>query len=440
MHIGYVIYNLLMPVANGAARVLAPFNEKIREGLDGRKGLKERWAEKASSLDRGKRLVWFHVSSVGEFEQAKPVMSLLAERGGDTVEIALTFYSPSGMNYYERFDRSKRIGAVRFIDYLPVDTPGNMRFCLDTLEPSGIVYVKFDLWPNLIAEAARRNVPQVLVSGTLSPGSKRLTGVARGFYAEVYSKLAAIAAISDEDGERFRHGFDEGTGPEIITAGDTRFDQVCRRIDTSTVTLPDVLLRDTRRFIIGGSTWPKDEDVVIPAFSRLLADHSDIGLVLAPHEPTPARLAEIDAALDSAGLTRTLLSETDRLDSIETPVIVADGIGYLAELYRAGYMAYVGGSFTTGVHNVMEPAVLGLPVFFGPRIDNSYEARKLVELGSASVVNDADDFERGARALIDNTASRERLGRTGGDFIRNHCGAAVRCIDLIEKHLPLVDG
>ncbi len=439
MHIGYVLYNLLMPAANGAARLLAPFNEKIREGLDGRKGFRERWIEKTSALDRKKRLIWFHVSSVGEFEQAKPVINLLAEKYGG-VEIALTFYSPSGMNYYERFDRSKRIEAVKFVDYLPVDTLGNMRFCLETLKPSGIVYVKFDLWPNLIAEAERRNIPQVLVSGTLSPGSKRLSGTARGFYTDVYSKLAAVAAISDEDRERFGHGFDEGAGPEIITAGDTRFDQVCRRIDTSTVTLPEPLLRDGRRFIIGGSTWPKDEEVVIPAFARLLSEHPDIGLVVAPHEPTQARLTEIDAALNSAGLERTLLSETGSLDSIETPVVVADGIGYLAELYRTGYLAYVGGSFTTGVHNVMEPAVLGLPVFFGPRIDNSYEARKLVELGSGSIVNRAEDFEAGARALLDDPALREQLGRDAGDFIRNHCGAAVRCVDLIEKHLTLVTG
>jgi 3-deoxy-D-manno-octulosonic-acid transferase len=437
MHLGYFLYNLLVPAARAAARIAAPFNGKIREGLEGRRRLEQRWVDKAAELERGKRLVWFHVSSVGEYEQAKPVMGLLAERYSGDIEIALTFYSPSGMNYYDRFDRSKRIGAVKFVDYLPVDTPTNMRFCLDTLRPAGIVYVKFDLWPNLIAEASRRNIPQVLVSGTLSPGSKRLMGAARGFYADVYSKLAAVAAISDEDGERFGHGFEGGAGPEIITAGDTRFDQVCRRIDTSTVRLPDPLLRDPRRFIIGGSTWPRDEEVVIPAFAGLLGEHPDIGLVIAPHEPTQDRLAQIDEALGVAGLTRTLLSEIGGSDSIETPVVVADGIGYLAELYRAGYTAYVGGSFTTGVHNVMEPAVLGLPVFFGPRIGNSYEARKLVELGSGKVVRNADDLQRGVRLLLEDAAERDLLGRAGGDFIRKHCGAALRCIDLIEKHMPL---
>ncbi|HVO77175.1 MAG TPA: 3-deoxy-D-manno-octulosonic acid transferase, partial [Candidatus Bathyarchaeia archaeon] len=116
-------------------------------------------------------------------------------------------------------------------------------------------------------------------------------------------------------------------------------------------------------------------------------------------------------------------------------VIVADGIGYLAELYRCGSVAYVGGSFTTGVHNVMEPAVLELPVLFGPRIDNSYEARRLVELGSATVVGTAQDFARELTALLGDRTLLEAKGAAAAQFIRSHCGAAVRCVDLIEKYL-----
>lgn len=384
MHPGYALYNIMLPAVRTAARIASLYNDKIAEGLKGRKGLEERWHRKAAALGRDRRLIWFHVSSVGEFEQAKPVMNLLADRLGKGTEIALTFYSPSGMNYYERFDHSKRIDAVRFVEYLPVDTRRNARFCLETLRPDAMVYVKFDLWPNLIVEAARRGIPQVLVSGTLSPGSKRLSWLARGFYADVYSRLDAIAAISDEDAERFRKGLKvsqrtrasgsrrdvrepassgESRAPEIITAGDTRFDQVCRRIDSSTVTLPGALMGCPKRFLIAGSTWPRDEEVVIPGYARLMKKFPDAGLIVAPHEPTPQRLGEIDASLTREGIPYTLLSAIGDEGSIDTPAIVADGIGYLAELYRSGFCAYVGGSFTTGVHNVMEPAVLELPVF-----------------------------------------------------------------------------
>ncbi len=433
MRIRLAVYNALLPAAALAARAAAPFNAKIAEGLKGREGFKTRWKDKASAIDRKGRLIWFHVSSVGEFEQAKPVMDLLARNGGPSLDLALTFFSPSGMNYYERFDRSKRLSAMRFVEYLPVDTARNMRYCLDTLGPDMIVYVKFDIWPNLVIEAARRGIPQVLVSGTLSPGSRRLSSLARGFYGSLYSMLDAIAAISEEDAGRFAA---LSRGPvEIVVAGDTRFDQVCRRVDASGVKLPGGIAAAGRTWIVAGSTWPKDEDVVIPGFASLMRAHPDAGLIVVPHEPTRERLEAIRETLEKARLPFRLLSSLKDDSGLAEPVVVADGVGYLAELYRAGAMAYVGGSFTTGVHNVMEPAVLKLPVFFGPRIDNSFEARELVRLETSAILNTADDFARECGALLSDRKRLEEKGAAAERFIRNHCGAALRCVDLIEKYL-----
>jgi len=426
------VYNALLPAAALAARAAAAWNGKIAEGLAGRRGLRERWLAGASRLERRSPLAWFHVSSVGEFEQAKPVMSLLAERPGG-IEIALTFFSPSGMSYYERFDRSKRIEAISFVEYLPVDTPGNARFCLDALRPDLLVYVKFDIWPNLVLEAAKRGVPQALVAGTLSPGSLRLSRIARGFYGGLYSRLGAIAAISEEDAERFRRGVRGGV--DITVAGDTRFDQVCRRIDASTAKLPGAVAAAGRAWIIAGSTWPKDEALVVSGFRALRKERRGTGLILVPHEPSVERLAEIRRTLASAGLPFRPLSSLGDDPPGEDEVVVADGVGYLAELYRAGRIAYVGGSFTTGVHNVMEPAVLSLPVLFGPRIDNSYEARRLVDLGAAKIVRTGADFAREALALLADPDLLARTGETGSRFIRKHCGAAPRCVDLLETLL-----
>jgi 3-deoxy-D-manno-octulosonic-acid transferase len=433
MKIGLALYNALLPAAALAARAAAPFNAKISEGLEGRRGFRKRWKDKSAALERNGRLIWFHVSSVGEFEQAKPVMDFLARNEGPSLELALTFFSPSGMSYYERFDRSKRIPAVRFVEYLPVDTASNMRFCLDTLKPDMIVYVKFDIWPNLVVEAARTGIPQVLVSGTLSPGSRRLSSVARGFYGELYSMLDAIAAISGEDAGRFR-AFSRGS-VEIVEAGDTRFDQVCRRIDASEGRLPGGIAAAGRTWIVAGSTWPRDEDIVIPGFAALARAHPGAGLIVVPHEPTRERLAAIREALGKARLSFRLLSSVHDAAGFAEPVVVADGVGYLAELYRSGAMAYVGGSFTTGVHNVMEPAVLKLPVFFGPRIDNSFEARELVRLGAAAILGTADDFARECSALLSDRKLLEEKGAAAARFIRSHCGAALRCVDLIEKYL-----
>jgi 3-deoxy-D-manno-octulosonic-acid transferase len=433
MKLRLAAYNALLPAAALAARAAAPFNAKIAEGLRGRRGFRTRWTEKAAALGRRGRLIWFHVSSVGEFEQAKPVIDLLARRMGAPLDVALTFFSPSGMSYFERFDRSKKIEAIRFVEYLPVDTARNMRFCLDTLAPDMIVYVKFDIWPNLVVEAERRGIPQVLVSGTLSPGSGRLSPPVRGFFGGLYSMLDAIAAISAEDAGRFRSL--SGGAVEIVETGDTRFDQVCRRIDASSATPSGSLAASGRTWIVAGSTWPRDESVVIPGFAALGPAHPLAGLIVAPHEPTKERLEEIRAALGRARLSFRFLSELEDGGALGEPVVVADGVGYLAELYRAGAMAYVGGSFTSGVHNVMEPAVLKLPVFFGPRIDNSFEARELVRLGAGTVLRTADDFARECGALLSDGAQLAEKGETAARFIRNRCGAALRCVDLIEKHL-----
>ena len=428
------IYNLLLPAASAWAKIAAKFNDKIAEGLEGRKELRDRWQKSTAALDPGKKTIWFHVSSVGEFLQARPVMDLLADRHGDSVQIALTFFSPSGMNYFEKHDRSARNPAIAFVDYLPLDTVSNVRFCLETLQPDMIVYVKFDLWPNLIIESGKAGVPQILVSGTLSPSSKRLSGPAKRFYGSLYSTLVGIAAISDEDAERFSRYLGDET--EIITAGDTRFDQVCQRIDTSTVKIPEAVLENGRDLVIAGSSWPKDEAIFIPGFASIIAERPGTAMIVAPHEPTDTRLAEIELSLEANGLRSVRLSALETWDT-ETPVVVADGVGYLAELYRAGDIAYVGGSWTTGVHNVMEPAVLGLPVFFGPKIDNSWEAGMLVRLGAGKVVRSPEEFAREAAAILDDRALHDSLGDKASGFIRGSCGAAPRCLELIEKYIEI---
>lgn len=426
------LYNAALPLAAAAARVAGLFDRKIAAGLAGRAGLHERWRERAAVLDRRRRTVWFHVSSAGEFLQARPVIDLLAARHADKVQIALTFFSPSGMNFFRRHDRSSSNAAIVFADYLPLDTPANARFCLETLRPDLVVYVKFDLWPNLIIEAARAGIPQILISGTLSPGSWRLRRPAHRFYGSLYSKLYSIAAITDEDAARFA-GQIAGT-TRVFSAGDTRFDQVCARYDNPSTRIPSAFFDDARRILIAGSTWPRDEAVVIPGFARLLRGRPETMLVLAPHEPSPKRLREIDRGLRRAGLERVLLSGLGA-GPTRAPVVVADGVGYLADLYRTGSAAYVGGSWTSGVHNVMEPAVAGLPVLFGPKIDNSWEAGRLVALGAGRIVRTPEEFAAAAGELLANEDLRSRLGDAASRFIRSGCGAARRCAEMIEQRL-----
>lgn len=432
MKLERTIYNIAIRFAYEAARLAAPMSGKISKGISGRKNLRSRWLEGAKRFRRSGKIVWFHVSSVGEYEQAKPVMALLSDTLGPDLELALTFFSPSGMSFYERFDRSRRIEAISFVEYLPLDTKENAKFCLDTLRPDLIVYVKFDLWPNLILEAAGRGIPQVLISGTLSPGSWRLSRAARNFYGHLYSKLSLIAAISEEDAERFRNS--SGGLAKVVEVGDTRFDQVCRRIDSAKARLPKALEATGRSWIIAGSTWPKDEKIIISGYRAVRRAHLNAGLVIVPHEPSRERLSSIEKTLSAAGLAYRFFSSIEDAP-FEEDVVVVDGVGILAELYRAGKIAYVGGSFSTGVHNVLEPAVLRLPVLFGPRIENSWEAKRLVQLDIATIVRSGEEVARAVASLLSNESLRKHKGARAEEFVRSHCGAAFRCVDFIERIL-----
>ncbi len=426
------IYRVLSYIAPHLVKPAGIFNEKIAEGIKARKGLKSRWRDKCRNLDREKKIVWFHVASVGEFLQAKPVICLLSERLASSVDVALTFYSPSGIKNYSKFSLTGETEIINFVDYLPFDTPVNARFCLNNLNPDIIIYVHSDLWPNLIMEASKAAIPQILISGTLSSKSKRLSPLIRSFYGEMYSLLDSIAAISDKDAERFKK---YGRKLNIFTAGDTRFDQVIQRIEKSDVKPPGITTTGDNDFIIAGSTWPEDEKVVIPGFGMLLKDYPELRLILAPHEPTEKRISEIKAVLGDQGIDYHLLSSIDQKSSDTSSVIIADGVGYLAELYRYGSLAYIGGSFTTGVHNVMEPSIFSLPTLFGPRINNSFEALKLVSLGAGTIVETPEEFAQTASKFLGNRKLLESCGETASEFIRSNSGASEISYKLIFNTL-----
>ena len=426
---------MLIYIAPPFVRLVGIFNDKITEGIHARKGLKKRWIEKAHNLNREKKLIWFHVASVGEYLQAKPVISLISENLKSSVEVALTFYSPSGMNHFDKFSLKEERDIIKFIDYLPLDTPVNMRFCLKTLEPCIIIYVHSDLWPNLIIETSKLNIPQILISGTLSPSSKRLSPLVRSFYGHLYSLLYSIAAISNEDAERLMK---YGHNKNIFTAGDTRFDQVLQRINKSSVKLPDILASAAGDFIIAGSTWHEDEKLVIPAFVKLIKNYPKLKLILVPHEPTPKHLDEIKTSLEGEELGFHFLSSLNQITSITNPVIVADGVGYLAELYRFGCIAYIGGSFTTGVHNVMEPSAFSLPTLFGPRINNSHEAIGLVSIGSGNVVKTPNEFAETVERFFKDRNLLKKAGENAANFITSNRGASEKCFELINNALKSV--
>jgi 3-deoxy-D-manno-octulosonic-acid transferase len=422
-----IAYNALLPAAVGAARVSSWFMPKVREALAGRRGFRARFEAATEILDVPP--VWFHVSSVGEFEQARPLMTAL-QAHNPSIPVALTFSSPSGFSFARRKEALDGRTNLRFIDYLPVDTRSNMRLCLDALRPRLLVLVKFDLWPNLIWETRARDIPVVLIDATLSPSSKRLSGPGRFLYRDVYASLDKILAISEEDAARFLESVPGH--PAVSVVGDTRFDRVVERHAASAGT-GFHYERGGGRVLIAGSTWPSDEKHLLGALHSLMASDPDLKVIIAPHEPSPGHLGP----LQDWARSRRLPSCTVK-GGVPKPaprVTIIDTVGQLAEAYALADVAYVGGGFSTGVHSVIEPAIAGLPVVFGPAHDNSFEALRLIERGAGFCAPSEKEIHDHLVPLLYDDAARARAGENARAYVESQLGATEKCLAAIAEYL-----
>jgi len=421
------LYRVLSPALAGASAAAAPFSDKLRTGLEGRRGLMERILAAAPQLGG---CLWFHVTSVGEYEQARPVIAALRSGQPDR-PIAVTHYSPSGMDY------ARKRPCADFHDYLPLDTPRDMSRLVRAWQPSALVFVKFDCWPNQVVEADRAGVPVFLLAGSLQPRSARLRGLGRVMYREVFDRFTHIGVCTPEDRDRFLEGL--GVSCPVTVTGDTRAEQVILRFEEAEDGAVSRRLREwSPTTLVLGSTWPQDEQLWLPVLPDLLASHAELKIVLTPHEPLAQRLEDLEGALDRAGISHRRLGpfmDDPRGDDHAVCVVLVDSIGQLAEIYRAGTLAYVGGSFTTGVHNTMEPAVCGLPVMFGPVIGNAEEAGRMVDHGAGFVLRTPAEALNLAGKLLADRTRLDELGALARSIVLDQRGATDRSVAVLEKAL-----
>ena len=428
------LYNtLVIPALTIGFYIASRFSSKIREGLAGRRGVFDSIKAQLGSPRKLSQTVWFHFTSVGEFEQAKPLIEALKNE----VRIVLTYFSPSVHPNVARYPHHD--AAI----YLPLDTSRNAKRLFQIIKPSLLVFSKFDIWPNLVWHAAEHRVPIALIAGTLHPKSKRLTPFARPFFRDVHRHISLHCVISEDDAQRFRMICPPSA--QIEVTGDTRFDRVFQRaaaVNGETEFFPGQSTLQ-RPILIAGSTYLEEERVVLEAYRRLRESASPSPncnnlphLILVPHEPTVERIEEIQAQLDHLGLSRVCFSELQEgVDLSQIDVIVIDAIGLLAQLYRLGDVAFVGGSFHGSVHNVMEPAAMAKPILFGPTIHNAYEASILKVRGAAQLVNDAQEMAEVLTSLLSDGTRRTQMGHIGKQVIKENLGAAERTLAQIRSYL-----
>lgn len=414
-----ILYTAGIHLYNGLLRLASLRNRKARLMLRGRR---ETMARVRAARREGERWVWVHAASLGEFEQGRPLMERIAAEHPE-VKIALTFYSPSG------YEVRKNYAGAHLVAYLPADTPRAMRRFIDALRPELAVMVKYEFWGNCLRELSRREIPVLLISAIFRE-SQLFFKPWGGWYRSMLHRFSHIF-VQDDASRRLLAGI----GVTAVTvAGDTRFDRVTDIMRTvrDIPALDALTSGKTRLTMIFGSSWEADEQVYFPWLREAAGE---VKAVIAPHEFDAARLETMRKAL--APLRVLLLSEiADKPGSAaDADVLIIDCFGLLSSAYAYASVAYVGGGFGTGIHNINEAAVYGIPVVYGPRHEKFLEARELAEAGGGFSIDGRASFERlmDSRTGLLNTAVRKKAGAAAGAYIRSKLGAT----DKIYATLPL---
>ena len=391
-------------------RIYSIFNQKIREGLDGRKN----WSSALENIPGNAVVLWFHCASLGEFDQGLPVMNTLKKRTPNAF-ILVTFFSPSGMKNFE-----KRSHPVDKALYLPFDTKINALTFIQKAKPKLAVFVKYEFWPNFILECRTSNVKLVSISTLLRKNQIYFKGYG-GFFARILKNIDYFFVQNNETKCLL-----ESIGiNNIEVSGDTRYDKVIQHKEAATET--DSILSKfsaKRPVLIVGSSWESEEKII----KQFLESNPETKVIIAPHNIKRANIERIENLLEQPTMRYTDFNEAH----VER-VLILDTIGHLSTAYQHADYALIGGGFSGSLHNILEAAAFGLPVFFGPHHEKFPEAQSFIDEGIGFVVENAEQLSQKIKAL----ENQEELKQKIEAFMQSQAGATDKIVNhsFISKAL-----
>ena len=397
------MYSLGIYLMALGVRVAALFKEKLRKMVQGHCAT---W-QMLRALGGKDTYVWFHAASLGEFEQGRPLMERL-RREHPEKKILLTFFSPSGYEVRKNYD------GADLVCYLPFDTPLNARRFVKLARPEAAFFIKYEFWRNYIEVLYKRGIPCYSVSSIFRENQIFFRPYGRG-YARCLSRMTHLF-VQNETSRRLLEGIGV-TNVDVV--GDTRFDRV---LDIRNAAKPLPLAERFAgcwKVLVAGSSWPQDEEIIIPYFNR----HPNLKLVLAPHVVSEEHLQAIERQLARPALR---YSKATPKAVAEADCLIIDCYGLLSSIYRYASMAYVGGGFGVGIHNVPEAAVYGIPVIIGPNNKKFREAQTLLRCGGCKEIAGAADFEQLMDAWLSDKEALATAGKAAGSYIADNAGAADR--------------
>jgi 3-deoxy-D-manno-octulosonic-acid transferase len=409
-----LLYDIGLKAYKTAIKLAAPFNGKARAMVQGR----EQEFERLGQAMQGNQspVVWFHCASLGEFEQGRPVME--AFRGAfPAYKILLTFFSPSG------YEVRKNYSGADYIHYLPLDSEENASRFVQLVKPRLAVFVKYEFWHYYLQQLQQQQIPVLSISAIFREDQIFFKPYGR-FYRNILHRFTHIYTQNTASLELLR----SINLQQASVAGDTRFDRVLQTAaSVKILPLVEAFVQQQQVFVVG-SSWPADIDVLKPLIRKYR--HS-IKFIIAPHEVNESSVSHV---MQTVGEGAVRFSEAKQADVNQYNVLVIDNIGMLSSLYSYGTYAFIGGAFGKGLHNTLEAAVFGLPLFFGPRYEKFQEANDLVELECAFPAKNAAGLLQAFEKVHTTPGFRQRITENERQYVKQQAGATAKIMADI-KHL-----
>lgn len=401
----HLFYNIGVASYGLAIRVASLFNTKAKSWVKGRKQLFDQFPDVSNE-----NVIWFHCASLGEFDQGLPLMNHIKKNQPDSF-LLVTFFSPSGYLHYH-----KRQHPADYVCYLPLDTPSKAKRFIRHFQPTLSIFVKYEFWCNLILEARKNGSKIYNVSGLFRP-KQRFFRWYGGFFRKILRQFDHFFVQNKSSEALLR----EVGVLDVSVAGDSRFDRVIEnKQQAGSNEIIEAFKGDHDELIIIGSSWPVDEKMLIPWINR-----TDKKILIAPHQVDDQHVIDIVRAI-----TRKVTRYTQNNSPETAEVLVLDTIGHLASAYIYGTIAYVGGGFSGSLHNILEPAVFGLPVLFGPKHERFPEAKAFINGGFGFEVTTTDSFQEQLTHIARNY---EEISEKEKAFVQSNSGASQRIYACITS-------
>ncbi len=405
--IGIVLYRILIYVAIAG-------NEKARKWVAGRKN----WKQKLQpAVETHKKVCWIHCSSLGEFEQGRPIIESIKKKN-DNIFILLTFYSPSGYEVRKNYD------VADLVMYMPSDTPANAKYFVQKVKPAVAVFVKYEFWFNFIKQLHKNSVSFYSISAIFRPG--QMFFKPWGCWFLNHLKMFEHFFVQNGESAELLKSYKIS---QVTISGDTRYDRVSN-IAKQTKEQPVVQHFSSGKFtLVAGSSWQEEHEMLV----KLANNYPErLKLIIAPHELNEKSFKYIERKVQNKVVR---LSKTNEQEVSEAQILIVDSIGLLSSLYRYGEAALIGGGFGKGIHNILEPAVYGVPVMFGPKYGKFYEANEMVKNKIALPINSYKDLEKNIALLLKNKEYLEEKSLATKKFVESKLGASKIIMESIEKKL-----